>query len=113
MWWGYAWDLFWCCLRVVLSSGRWAIATWGVYKAASTMRQHPPQFHGTFRWLPANFYLIATYAVLYGSAIGMATPLFYELAAELAYPVPEGTSGAFYTTLNNIGKGVTRAVLTR
>ena len=37
-----------------------------------------------------------------GGFVGAATPLFFEIACELSYPVAEGLTNGVLTLLNNI-----------
>lgn len=38
-----------------------------------------------------------------GLFLGASAPLFFELALEITYPLPEATSGGIITLFNNIG----------
>lgn len=51
--------------------------------------------------LPASFISLTMAASLSGSVQSATSPLFYELCAELTYPVPEGTSAGFLAFLWN------------
>lgn len=52
--------------------------------------------------LPSSLGVLGTAITLGGVAMGGANPLYYELGAELTYPVPEVTSASFITLWNNV-----------
>jgi MFS family permease len=53
--------------------------------------------------LPSSLTILGVSITLGGIALGGAQPLYYELAAELTYPVPEVISASFITLFNNVG----------
>ncbi|KAL6068118.1 MFS domain-containing protein [Balamuthia mandrillaris] len=59
--------------------------------------------HDRWHWLSDNFYLIATSVLLTGLFYNSTLPFFYEMAVEITYPVPEGTSSGILTLINNLG----------
>jgi len=61
--------------------------------------------------IPTNYWLLMAAIVLAGLFQGATGPVFYELCAELVYPVPESTSGALITTVVNLGAVVVLSVI--
>jgi nitrate/nitrite transporter NarK len=56
--------------------------------------------------LPSTFWTALCSITLSGLFIGAVNPLFYELAAELTFPVPEATSAALVTWTLNLGGAI-------
>lgn len=54
-------------------------------------------------FLPSSIAVLCAATSLAGFFLGGTNPIFYEMGAELTYPVPEGTSAGVLTLLNNIG----------
>eukprot|EP01116_Phalansterium_solitarium_P018223 TRINITY_DN4755_c0_g2_i1.p1 TRINITY_DN4755_c0_g2~~TRINITY_DN4755_c0_g2_i1.p1 ORF type:complete len:476 (+),score=196.57 TRINITY_DN4755_c0_g2_i1:97-1524(+) len=52
--------------------------------------------------LPTNRWVVLVACTCAGLFQGAAGPLFYEFAAELTYPVPEGTTAGLITMMNNV-----------
>jgi len=52
--------------------------------------------------IPSSMWLVYLACCGGGLFLTAATPLFYELGAELTYPVPEGTSAGLITFVNNV-----------
>ena len=53
--------------------------------------------------LVANKVVLYFILILQGFARGVAWPPLFEIAAEITYPVSEGTSGGFTGLMNNLG----------
>jgi len=52
--------------------------------------------------IPSPKYLKAIAVILGGLFFGAANPLFYELCAEVTFPINEGTSAGGLTLINNV-----------
>jgi MFS family permease len=53
--------------------------------------------------LPSSFGTILVSIACAGLFLGASAPLFFELALEITYPIPEATSGGIMTLFNNMG----------
>jgi len=60
--------------------------------------------------LPHPLWILGTAIVLAGLFLGATSPLFYELGAEMTFPVSEGTSAGILTLLLNVGALIFLAV---
>lgn len=56
----------------------------------------------TQKLVPFDVTQLYVAGILLGIFVDGTTPLFYEMCAEASYPVAEGVTGGFYTSVNNI-----------
>ncbi|XP_052818442.1 solute carrier family 49 member 4 homolog [Mya arenaria] len=52
--------------------------------------------------IPYDLAQLYAAGILLGVFINGTTPLFYDISAEASYPVAEGVTGGFYTSINNV-----------
>ena len=61
--------------------------------------------------IPFSIIVVYSGNIVGSTAINAATPLFFELACEAAYPVAEGVTNSVVTLLNNVAGFVFLGVL--
>jgi MFS family permease len=79
---------------IVLSSICVVFLLWFIFSLPSFFNDQP--------LFPSSLGILGVSITLGGVAMGGANPLYYELGAELTYPVPEVTSASFITLWNNV-----------